>query len=327
MIGGSGRTRGVGALVLGVLIALVVFGNAARSRVTFDQPNLRVAIAQGNISQREKWTPSIFEYTLATYADLTRAAKAGGAKLVVWPETAVTSYPLQDPTLLKRLEGLASSTGVFIIAGTVDRPSADGYYNALIDLGPDGTLGGVYHKRFLVPFAEYLPLDRFLRAIPLLDNASRFVAGGGPVLLPAAGYRWGALICYESAFAQYARQTADAGADAIIVATDDAWFGGTSGPNQHADVAVIDAVSTGRWIVRGADTGISEIVDPKGNIIASLPIDQKGIVIGDIGRGFDTPYDRYGIGWLFGAAFLALVAGIVRRKELLTGWRSKRGKF
>jgi len=325
IIGGTLAARRTGVIVLAVVVVMLVGADRTWNRVVIDPPTIRVAIAQGNISQREKWTPAIFEQTLQIYSGLTRQAAASGAKVVVWPETVVTSYPLQQPDLLTRLESIASQSGVWIMTGTVDRPSADVYYNSMIALNPDNSLGGVYHKRFLVPFAEYLPLDRWLRPLPLLDSASRFVSGPGPTLLAADGLQWGTLICWESAFAPYARDTANAGADAIIVATDDAWFGTTGGPYQHADIAVVDAISTGRWIVRGADTGISEIIDPKGNIVARLGLDQQGVVVGDIGRGLVTPYDRYGFGWLLGLSLLAVIAGLVRSKVRPVGWRSRRG--
>lgn len=228
---------------------------------------------------------------------------------------------------MARLESLARQTHVWIIAGTLDHPTTAGYYNSLLELTREGALGGIYHKRYLVPFAEYLPLEQLLRPLPLFDAASRFSSGPGPHLLSAAGFQWGTLICYESAFAPYARATANAGADAIIVATDDAWFGGTGGPYQHADVAVIDAVSTGRWIVRGADTGISDIIDPKGTIVSRLGLDQLGIVSADIGRGIITPYDRYGVVWLLGLALVALAAGLWRKRDKIVGWRSRRGRW
>lgn len=325
LLGGTPGARRTGAIVLVVLALIIVTGYAARHRVSALPPTLRVAVAQGNISQREKWTPSIFEQTLETYTTLTRQAAARGAKVVVWPETAITSYPLQEPWLLTRLESVAAQSQVWIMAGTIDRPSPDGYYNSLIALTPEGTVGGVYHKRMLVPFAEFLPLDHMLRPLPLFDSASRFLSGPGPHLLAAAGWQWGTLICYESAFAPYARATANAGADALIVATDDAWFGGTNGPYQHADVAVVTAVATGRWIVRGADTGVSQIIDPRGTIVAQLGLGRQGIVVSDIGRGIVTPYDRFGIAWLLVLALGVVVAGLWRTREKATGWRSRRG--
>ena len=325
IIGGTPSARTAGAIALLVLAAMLSLGNFARSHVAVARASVVVAVAQGNISQRSKWSPQIFAQTIATYAALTRQAAARGARVVVWPETAITSYPLESAELLGSLEQLAQETGVWIIAGTIDRPSPNAYYNAMLDLTPGGRVGGVYYKRWLVPFAEYLPLDRYLRGLPLMDNVSRFVAGPGPHLLGAAQLRWGILICYESAFAPYARQTANAGADAIIVATDDAWFGTSSGPYEHADAARIDAVQTGRWIVRGADTGISEIIDPKGVIVQLLPLDRQGIVVASVGPGFVTPYDRIGVWWLVVLLLLALGAGLIPERTRETGWRSRRG--
>lgn len=327
MIGGTSLARRTGAIALVALAIVIAAGASARHRMVLQPPILRVAVAQGNISQREKWSPAIFQHTLAVYSALTHEAAARGARVVVWPETAVTSYPLQEPWLLARLASVARHNDVWLMAGTIDRPSPDGYYNAMLEITPSGSVGGVYHKKYLVPFAEYLPLNTLLRPLPLFDTASRFVSGPGPHLLSAAGMSWGTLICYESAFAPYARATANAGADAIIVATDDAWFGGTSGPYQHADVAVIGAVSTGRWIVRGADTGISDIITPDGSIVASLGLDREGVVVADIGRGVVTPYDRFGVAWLLLLALAAVVTGMWRRKERAIGWRSRRGAW
>lgn len=326
LIGGTAGARRMSVLWLLLLAALVAIGGASRAHVTFAAPSVTVAVAQGDISQREKWSPQIFAHTLSVYAGLTRAASARGAQVVVWPETAVTSYPLQSPPLLATLSALAQNNAVWIIAGTVDRPRNDLYYNTMLELTPQGRVGGVYHKRWLVPFAEYLPFDRWLRGLPFMDEISHFVPGPGPHLLSAAQLRWGILVCYESAFAPYARQTTNAGADALIIATDDAWFGTSSGPFEHADMARIDAVQTGRWVVRGADTGISQIIDPKGTIVQELGLEKAGLIVAEIGTGVVTPYDRFGTLWMVIAAFIALGAGLAPSRESSQGWRSRRGR-
>jgi len=288
-------------------------------------PTIRVGIAQGDIAQSDKWSPAVFDRTMQIYAGLTREAAAKGAKVVVWPETAVASWPLQNPMLLAALQGIAQRSRVWVITGMIDRPSQDVYYNAMLDLSPKGAVAGVYRKRMLVPFAEYLPFENLLNSFPLMNEVSRFAPGPGPRLLWAAGTWWGMLICYESAFSSYARATANAGADALVVATDDAWFGGTSGPDQHADFAVLEAVSTGRWIARGAATGISMVVTPQGQIVDRLPVGVRGVLVDDVGHGVVTPYDRFGNLWLFGLALLAIVCGAVRPRMATVGWRSRRG--
>jgi apolipoprotein N-acyltransferase len=326
IVAGSARGKIAGALAAGAVVIIVVAANVDRARIAVPPPTLKVAVAQGNISQRDKWSPAIFEHTMAVYSDLTRTAAARGAKVVVWPETAVTSYPLQNPSLLAYLERLASANGVWLLAGTIDRPQRLTLYNTVIALTPKGTFESEYDKHILVPFAEYLPLDRYLRGLPLFGEASQFVQGPGPTLLRAGGMRLGVLICYESAFSPYAREVVNAGADALIIVTDDAWFGHTSGPYQHADMAVVDAVQTGRWVVRGADTGISEIIDPKGNIVTQLGLDEAGIVTASIGPPIDAPYVRWGVLWLLVVALVALVAALLPRPHEAGGWRSKRGR-
>ena len=325
IIWGTPRGRTTSYAVLAVLALLVIAGDASRARV--EQPALRwkVAIAQGNISQRVKWSPDIFAHTIQVYTDLTRKASKEGARVVVWPETVVTAYPLQEPWLLHDLEAVASTSRAWLIAGTVDKLSPRGYHNAVIDLTPSGTLASVYDKHVLVPFAEFLPLDKILRRLPLLSQASDFFPGPGPHLLTADGVPFGVLVCYESGFAPYARQTANAGAQALVVVTDDAWWGDTSGPYQHLDMSVIDAVETGRWVVRGAATGVSAVIDPHGRVVGSLPLDQAGVLVSKIGRPIDTPYLHFGALWLFVLALLAIGIGLRRGPARAIGWRSARG--
>jgi apolipoprotein N-acyltransferase len=322
---GTPRGRTTAYAVLGALALLVIAGDVARAHVGQPAPRWKVGVAQGNISQRVKWSPEIFTHTIQVYSDLTRQASKRGARIVVWPETVVTAYPLQEPWLLHDLESVASTSRVWLVAGTVDKLAPRGYHNAVIDLTPAGRLDGVYDKHVLVPFAEFLPFDRVLRRVPLLNQASDFFPGTGPHLLSADGVPFGILVCYESGFAPYARATANAGAQALIVVTDDAWWGDTSGPYQHLDMAVLDAVETGRWVVRGAATGVSAVVDPHGNVISTLPLDKAGLLVAKIGRPIDTPYLHFGALWLVLLALIGVGIGLGQGRTRAVGWRSARG--
>jgi len=310
---GGAVTRVAGAVTLGCLVVLVALGDQARSLVVIPPTDLKVAIAQGNISQRVKWSPTIFAHTVSVYSDLTRAAAAGGARIVIWPETAITDYPLQKPEVMLSFHDLVRQQRIWLVAGTVDSPQRGEIYNVIMTLDPNGVVSGVYRKHILVPFAEFLPFDRFFRGIPGFDQASKFSHGPGAQVLDVDGTRFGALICFESAYSSYAREATALGARSLLIITDDAWFGPTSGPVIHADLAAIDAVETGRWVVRGADTGISQFIDPRGRVVASLPLDRAGILMGRIGPPVDTPYQRYGAAWLEGVALGALILAAVVR--------------
>ena len=323
---GTARAKMAALVTLGVLVVIVAAGDLARARVPLPAPTLHVAIAQGDISQRDKWSPAVFQHTMAVYSSLTETAARRGAQVVIWPETAITSYPLQEPSLLAYLERLASANKVWLFAGAVDRPQRTTLYNAVIAIAPSGELAGEYQKHILVPFAEYLPADRYLRDLPLFSEASMFVQGPGPALLRGAGVPFGVLVCYESAFAPYAREIVNAGAQALVIVTDDAWFGHTSGPYQHAEMSVVDAVQTGRWVVRGADTGISQIIDPKGDVVARLDLDQAGVLDARIGAPIDTPYLHWGIAWLLVASAIVLVIALLPHGRHAYGWRSRRGR-
>ena len=328
IIAGTHRGRIAGVVAIASLVVLVTAADVARARVAVAPPTVRVAVAQGGVSQREKWSPAVFEHTMAVYSDLTHRAAAQGASVVVWPETAITSFPLQDPSLLAFLERLASANKVWLLAGTVDRPQEDTLFNSVIEIAPSGSYVKKYDKHILVPFAEYLPFERALRGLPLFGEASHFSSGPGPAIFDAAGTRFGPLVCYESAFAPYAREIANAGADALVVVTDDAWFGDTSGPYQHAEMSIVDAVETGRWVVRGGDTGISEIIDPKGRVVGSLGLSEDaGVLAGEIGPPVDAPYVRWGVWWLLVPSVIALAFGLYDRRRVAYGWRSRRGRL
>ena len=319
IVGGQGMTRTAGVGVLAALVVVVAAVDIKSAVTVVPAPQLRVAIAQGDISQRVKWTATGFAHAIAQYSKLTEQAAAGGARVVVWPETAITSNPLQDPALRSTLEHLSAKTRTWVIAGSLDQPAADSSYNSVLDITPSGTIGGIYHKRWLMPFAEFLPFESILRHVRILSrSASGFRSGTGTVLLSAGGLRWGSLICYESGFALYARAMVNAGADAIVMVADDDWFAATKEPYQHADVAVIEAASTGRWVVRSTQSGMSEFVDPKGKVVSELGLQRRGIIVCNIGQGIDTPFDRYGAGWLFALSFAVLAGG------LLLAWRSAR---
>ncbi len=303
------RGSGVDATLaaLGVL-AVVAFAWVAWPARELANPTMTVAAIQGNIAQKLKFTPGAFEAALARYETLTQKAAAKHPQLIVWPETVIPAALNRLPALEARFAALAKKTQSELVVGTFF-VEPDGEYNVLYFFRPDGGLDSIYRKRQLVPFAEHLPFARFLSWIPWAANASHFRSGTTDGITTVGPLRFAPIICWESAFTDLVGDDVRDGATALIVATDDAWFGTTAGPYQHAQIAQMRAIESGRWVVRAASTGISGIISPRGRYTSASVLDEQAVVTGTIGAPVETFYARIGGNGV--ALFFALLAAFI----------------
>ena len=134
-------------------------------------PPVEVAIVQGNVAQDRKWRPEMRDRTLDRYAALTR--RRLDADLVVWPESAMPGFLDTLEAFTRPLAAEAAERGSAILAGAPTRHGPGGpYLNSVVMLGSGA---GIYHKRHLVPFGEYLPLAPLIRPVveALGDPAGR----------------------------------------------------------------------------------------------------------------------------------------------------------
>lgn len=285
-------------------------------------PKVPVVAVQGNIAQSLKWQPGALDRAIATYTRLTTAAIASRPhpRLIVWPETviAIAGNGLNgNPALLERFTALAQRAGATLIVGSV-RAFNGRFYNTLFFFGPHG-LEATYDKRQLVPFAEYFPGAQFLGWLPYIGSLNgNFAEGNGTGVFPThAGLAVGTLICWESAFGDIAHEELEHGAQVLIISTDDAWFGTSSGPYQHAQIAQMRAIESGSYIVRAGATGISGIIAPNGQWQARLPLDVEGNVAGRIGPPAGSFFARFGPTrvWIAMIVLYALLLLTGRRRE------------
>lgn len=267
-----------------------------------------VGVIQGNIDQGEKWTASRKKTTVAQYIDLSRAALVEqNSELIVWPETALPFYPQNDP-LAEEVSHFVSRNNIWFLTGapafTIEQNDVPAqrqvqYYNSALLYNPKGGLKEIYHKQHLVPFGEYVPLRSFLPFLkPLVVQVGDFSAGTSSVPLEAGRMKLGILICFESIFPEIARQEVRNGANLLVNLTNDAWYGRSSAPHQSLAMAVFRAVETKRSLIRAANTGISSLVSPTGEIIqeselflpqslmAEVPLYEELTVFSRTGRGF-----------------------------------------
>jgi apolipoprotein N-acyltransferase len=271
---------------------------------------VRIRVVQANVDQKDKWRPENLDRIIRDYVALS-TAPGPAPDVIIWPEGAlpaamntVLSPGFGPSALLAEAlrPGQTLMMGGFRVAGTYRDPL---YYSSLFYLWrePTGLAGAaVFDKHRLVPFGEYLPLEDQLEPLGI----KKLVAVGdgftpGPPPRPVTLQRPRVpvvqpLICYESLFPGFTGRRGPRPAW-IINISNDAWFGATSGPWQHLNLASYRAIEQGLPIVRSTPTGVSAVVDPYGRIKPGerLPIGEAGVIDAHLPAALPrTFYARWG---------------------------------
>lgn len=267
---------------------------------------LPVALVQGNVPLAEKWDPRRRGAILRRYLELTRSLP--GARLVIWPEAAIPGFWDAVPTDYRRaLEAWAAAREGAVLVGVLERRLEGGrlaYYNTVQVVG---ARPAAYRKHHLVPFGEYPPLPPLTRwfmerfDIPMSD----FTAASPPAgPVEAAGLSLGITICYEDAFPRDLRPLLPE-AGVLVNVSEDAWFGNSLGPWQRLQMARMRARESERPVLRVANTGVSAVIGPRGELEAYTPQFAVRTLAARVQpRAGATPYVRWGDGplllWLGG---------------------------
>ena len=280
------------ALAAGIFLLNFALSSLAYLLPVREGEKTNAAVLQGNFSSAEKWKNDVD--MLETYATLAREAAAEGATLILWPETAIP-YGLTNDTYAKPfLSRLAEETGATQVVGAYSyEPGEDGErvrHNSLFLFRPDGSVSKqLYHKRHLVPFGEYVPmawlvdtLFPVLGSLEMLNDGSRVTAGDDPALFEEDWGTLGGLICFDSIYPALARDSAAAGAELLLISTNDSWFFDSRAVYQHNGQAILRAIENGRYVLRSANTGISSIITAKGEVIDDIPALTRGQLTAEV---------------------------------------------
>ncbi len=239
--------------------------------------------------------------------------------LVVWPE-APSPFRTWDLRFALLVGQLAARTGAVSVIGAPAVGLGGELYNAAIVTDGEGRRMGEYHKVHLVPWGEYVPFARFFSfAGTLTGNVGRFAHGQSrPVFTLPDGHTMGVFICYEAVFADEIRQFARGGAQVLVNISDDGWYGDTSAPWQHLNMARMRAIENRRWIVRDTNSGVTATIDPLGRVTESMERHRLGVLAVDYGyRSGVTFYTRYGDVWAWVCGILSLGAVGWSAREVL----------
>lgn len=228
--------------------------------------------------------------------------------IVVWPE-AQAPFRSDDPRLIGLLHHLATTVHAPIVAGMLGQDQ-NGIYNSAVFTAPDGTILGRYDKIHLVPFGEYVPYRKlFFFAHKLTQQLADLQRGKSRKAFRADGHSFGIFICYESIFADEVRQFALNGAQVFVNISDDGWYGDTSAPWQHLNMARMRAVENHRWILLDTNNGITTAVDPKGRVTYSAPRNVDTSLVVRYGyEDYLTFYTRHGDVFAYACGIIVLGA-------------------
>ena len=304
------------ALIIFILILIYGFSKLSSPH----QPNrkIKVGLIQPNLDPWEKWKGHDLNQLTEMYLDLSMKAVKEGARILVWPETALPVYLRSGmyDDILDTIYRFVDSNQVYLLTGMPDikfyyneknipddakyNSTNDYYYatyNSILLFRPNNQSVESYGKMKLVPFGERVP---FVDALPFLGKIIKWGVGlsGWNVgkdttifYLPIKDassdinndtIKVGGLVCYESIYPTFVSQFVKRDADFIAVLTNDSWYGNLSGPYQHKEFGALRAVENRRTVVRAANGGISCIINPLGQTEVQTKMFTKSYIVGDV---------------------------------------------
>jgi apolipoprotein N-acyltransferase len=296
-------------------IATLIYGFVRLNQVTKEMDSaakLSVAAVQANIEVGMKWDPKQMNANLDVHRKLTQGIS--GVQVVLWPESAIEEWLPDNLQALpvQFVDSLQLKDAYFIFGarsylGKAGAPDMEAFNTAFLT-NPKGLVLGRYHKQVLLAFGEYIPFSGLLRLLPAMPFVEGFTAGSGPRTLDLpGGIKIAPLICYEDLIPELSRGfVREKKADLLVNLTNDAWYGRTVAPWQHARLAQLRAIETRRSLLRVTNTGVTSFINAKGEMVKTLPIFTSAVLKTEVEilQG-ETFYVRFGDWFAWGATILS----------------------
>jgi apolipoprotein N-acyltransferase len=282
---------------------------------------VEVVILQPNVDPYGEKFSKPMEEQMRDFVELARSAVTPQTDLLLGPETMMAygfweGDPSQDVALedWRKLQVQFPQLAILVGATTykhyppsnqpptttarsmAPQPGWVDVFNAAVFLPPQGSVE-IYHKSKLVVGVEEMPFGGLLNqwSIDLGGASGSLGKQANRVAFQSGNPGYAPLICYESIYGAYAADYARLGGGVFCIMTNDGWWGNTPGYQQHMAFARLMAIEHRRPIVRAANTGISAVISPRGEVQQLLGWDRKGTLTAAVIPEWEwTFFTRYG---------------------------------
>lgn len=278
-----------------------------------------VRIVQPNIPQETKWNPDALSQNFIKHIELSKDIPTQKKTMLIWPETAIPPTIISSVTAKEKFQSILGDNIILLTGGLKVLPASANksleYHNAIIKLDGINKPEKIYSKSHLVPFGEYIPFQKYIPLKPVV-SFSGFKRGNGETTIKIEDYpSFSPQICYEIIFPNRMVNKKEDKPDFILTVTNDAWYGDSAGPRQHFASARFRAIEQGIPVLRAANTGISGIIGPYGQVIKKLPLLQTGVIDGYIPKSLEKPTLFGQLGHLLFLLFtgIIIVIGVFKR--------------
>ena len=287
------RNRRASVVAIAVVIVLVVVGRGLALYSPQPGGSAVIAVVQGGTPQMGMGAMDVRRQVLDNHVNQTMTlardistGKAQQPQLVIWPENSSDLDPFTDASAAAEIQMAADAVKAPILVGAVvnvpGQPQS--LWNVGIVWNPGTGPAGRYSKTHLVPFGEFIPLRDLIGSwFADFQRISRdFVPGTKPGVLNAGGIRIGDIICFEVAYDDIPRDVLNAGAQLLVVQTNNATYGTTSQPDQQLAIERLRAIESSGDLAVAATTGITALIDSRGVPIQRLDSGLTGYLVGEV---------------------------------------------
>ena len=296
-------------LVSILIFCVIIFYGFIKINNSTQQKTIKVGIVQPNLDPWEKWQTGGLTDLLNDYFELSDTCIKQGAKIVIWPETALPVYLLsaEYDYLTDSIYSYVRNNNIHLLTGMPDfrtyfenpptdakkSQNSDYYfttYNSILLFNPISKEIQKYGKMHLVPLGEKVP---FVESLPFLGDFFKWNVGISSwntgldttifnLVIDNDTIKLAGLVCFESVFPSFVSEFAKRGAEFFVVVTNDSWYGNSSGPYQHKEFAALRTVENRKAVVRCANGGISCLIDQFGRTIYETQMFTKESFVVDV---------------------------------------------